>query len=147
MTESELLQWLRKMVREEVRAALTDFMEPLQALPEVELITIKELCTALKVSKQTLYNWQKHPKTKMLIEKHRQKVGGKVGYNVVGIKAAIKNNPLHFGSRGEYGILTEDEKINRRYRSLKGLQGLGETLSQTDAQWLQQEDERRQMEQ
>ena len=69
MDEKEFMQQLRALVKEEVAAAMKEYTKPVE--PVEEFISSKELCSALKISKQTLYNWLKHANTKLLIEAPR----------------------------------------------------------------------------
>ena len=98
---------LREIIREEITAAMQTYFIP-AAIPEEEiLIGTAELCRELKLSRQTLYNWLKHPKTRPLLAANRQKTGNKVLYNITGIKAAIKKNPVLFGGGRDYAFKDE----------------------------------------
>ena len=120
MTDIEFLTEVRRMIKEEVAA----YMGAVPSLQEPEdWIGTAALCRGLEISKQTLYYWLKHPKTKKLVEPNRQKVGSKVRYNVTAIKAAIKKHPAFFGSGRDYAFrdnvtLTEAQKINRRFKHI-----------------------------
>lgn len=104
------------------------------------------LCKELAISKQTLYNWQKYPKTKKLIEDNRQKVGSKVRYDIAGIKAAIKKHPALFGSGRDYAfrdkvMLTEEQLINKRFKHIDFMLLLKEPVSEEDQSWHKTEKE------
>jgi excisionase family DNA binding protein len=57
----EFLEDLRKILREEIRLALTVFHSKgdnsVHPSPGNELIKVRELCQFLKVSKPTIYDW------------------------------------------------------------------------------------------
>lgn len=121
MEQEEFMLMLRALVKEEVAAAMEKYTKPVEKVEE--FLSSKELCSALKISKQTLYNWLKHVNTKPLIEANRQKVDNKVGYNITGIKAAIKNNPLLFGNGKDYefkmeAVMTAAQKADRRFKGI-----------------------------
>ena len=124
MVNEEILSWLRRVVREEVRQIMLEYVAADQKpLGETARLNTAELCRELKISKQTLYNWLKDPKLKRLIEAHRQKTGGKVSYDGAGIKAAIQTNQLLFGGGRDYGykdevILTGAQKSAKRFREI-----------------------------
>ena len=142
MEKEEFMQQLRALVKEEVAAAMEEYKKPVDTVEE--FISSKELCSALKISKQTLYNWLKHVNTKPLIEANRQQVGNKVGYNITGIKAAIKNNPLLFGNGRDYEfkmevVLTAAQKADRRFKSISSKIFSAETVSEEDRAWYEAE--------
>ena len=137
--EKVFMQQLRALVKEEVAAAMNEYTKPVE--PVEEFISSKELCSALKISKQTLYNWLKHANTKPLIEANRQKVGNKVGYNITGIKAAIKNNPLLFGNGRDYEfkmevVMTAAQKAVRRFKGISSKIFFSEMVSAEDSIFL-----------
>lgn len=141
MTDIEFWTQVRKMVKQEVAAyfsAVPSLQEP------EELIGTAALCKELAISKQTLYNWLKHPKTKKLVEANRQKVGSKVLYNITAIKAAIKKHPAFFGGGRDYAFrdkvtLTEMQKVNRRFKHIAFMVKLGEPVSEADRSWYETE--------
>ena len=110
---------LRQVVREEIAAALS--LKPEQPVEErEEWISMKELCDRLQVSKQTLYNWQKSDQVNWLIKPCRKRMGGKVLYNVEGLKQAIKQHPHLFGGGRDYAfkeavLQTAEQKRALRY--------------------------------
>lgn len=131
MTDEEFWTELRKMVKQEVAAyfsAVPNLQEP------EELLGTTALCKELGISKQTLYNWLKHPKSKLFITGNRQKVGSKLRYNVTAIKAAIKKFPAFFGGGRDYAFrdkltLTEAQKISKRCKQLDFILLCGEPVS------------------
>ena len=141
MTDIEFLTEVRRMIKEEVAA----YMGAVPGLQEPEeLIGTAALCRELAISKQTLYNWLKHPKTKKLVEPNRQKVGSKIRYNVTAIKAAIKKHPAFFGGGRDYAFrdkvtLTDAQKINRRFKHIAFMIKLSEQVSGEDRSWYETE--------
>lgn len=141
MTDIEFLTEVRRMIKEEVAS----YMGAVPSLQEPEdWIVTAALCRELGISKQTLYNWLKHPKTKKLVEPNRQKVGSKVRYNVTAIKAAIKKHPAFFGGGRDYAFrdnvtLTEAQKINRRFKHIAFMIKLSEQVSGEDRSWYETE--------
>ena len=141
MTDIEFLTEVRRMIKEEVAA----YMGAVPSLQEPEeLLGTAALCRELAISKQTLYNWLKHPKTKKLVEPNRQKVGSKVRYNVTAIKAAIKKHPAFFGDGRDYACrdkvtLTDAQKINRRFKHIAFMIKLSEQVSGEDRSWYETE--------
>ena len=70
MTDIEFLIEVRRIIKEEVAA----YMGAVPSLQEPEEWTgTAALCRELAISKQTLYNWLKHPKTKKLVESDRRR--------------------------------------------------------------------------
>ena len=141
MTDIEFLTEVRRMIKEEVAA----YMGAVPSLQEPEeLLGTAALCRELAISKQTLYNWLKHPKTKKLVEPNRQKVGSKVRYNITAIKAAIKKHPAFFGGGRDYALrdkvtLTDAQKINRRFKHIAFMIKLSEQVSGEDRSWYETE--------
>lgn len=137
MTEEEFWVELRKMVKQEVAAYFASV--PSLQEPE-ELVGTAGLCKELGISKQTLYNWLKHPKSKPFITGNRQKVGSKVRYNVTAIKAAIKKFPAFFGGGRGYAFrdkvtLTGEQKATRRFKHIDLMLLCGEVVSESDRSW------------
>ena len=141
MTDIEFLTEVRRIIKEEVTA----YMGAVPSLQEPEeWIGTAALCRELTISKQTLYNWLNHPKTKKLVEPNRQKVGSKVSYNVTAIKAAIKKHPAFFGGGRDYAFrdrvtLTDAQKINRRFKHIAFMVKLGEPVNEADRSWYETE--------
>jgi hypothetical protein len=52
---------MRKIIREELAAAIKDYLPQLPAPEGERMVSTAELCRELKMSKQTLYNWLKKP--------------------------------------------------------------------------------------
>jgi len=68
MEDHEFWGMMRKIIREELAAAIKDYLPQLPAAEGERMVSTAELCRELKMSKQTLYNWLAKPKTKLLIE-------------------------------------------------------------------------------
>ena len=113
MEDQEFWGTMLKIIREELAAAIKDYLPQLPALEGERMVSTSELCGELKMSKQTLYNWLKKPLLKMLIEKHRQRRGGKMLYNITGIKVLIKDHALLFGNGKDYGYKFESPSQQR----------------------------------
>jgi hypothetical protein len=142
MDQEEFMKLLRELVKDEVAAAMKEYTKPVETVEEY--LSSKELCSAIKISKQTLHNWLKHANTKRLIEANRQQVGNKVVYNITGIKATIKNNPLLFGNGRDYAfkmeaVLTAAQKADRRFKGISSKIFFAETVSEEDRAWYEAE--------
>ena len=152
-TDQAFWEQLRQVIREELAVALQLMAEqPTPAAAAPEWVSIKELCLQLKLSKQTLYNWQKDEKVNWLLVPCRKQFGGKVLYDLEGIKKAIKAYPGHFSGGRDYGfkeeaILTEEQKLEKRYKGIKALLLFRpQEVSKEDKHWYEKEDKRRERE-
>jgi hypothetical protein len=144
---------IRGIIREEIALALEEYSgtrrpEAYPPPTEDEMVTVKELCTRLGISKPTLYNWQKNAKTKPLIIGNRQQVGRKVSYNITGIMALIKKHPMYFGGGRDYAFkdevnLNTAQKNNQRFISTGSQIAFGNEVSQSDRNWYEAEKQRR----
>ena len=149
MENEKILSWLRGVVREEVKRYMDEYLASGQ-IPggEPVLVNTAELCRQLKISKQTLYNWLKHSKTKALVVANRQKVGGKVSYDIAGIKEAMKANKLLFGGGRDYGykgelVLSDRQKTDMRFKQIAFKILLNAEVSEDDRSWYESEKDRR----
>ena len=152
MDDKAFRQKLREIIREEITIAMQTYLTPVRQPEEEILLGTAELCDQLKLSKQTLYNWLKHPKTKPLIAANRQKVGNKVWYNITGIKAAIKKQPALFGGGRDYAfkdeaVLSDAQKADRRFIKISTKLLLNAGVSGDNQAWYQTEKLRRENEQ
>jgi hypothetical protein len=115
MTEEQIgFAKIRRIVKEEITAGINDYLRPVIKYQELapEMISTKELCTQLKVSRQTINNWLKNNSTKAIIENNRQKIGNKVWYNLTGIKEIMAKNPRLFGGGREYEYLKKSPSVS-----------------------------------
>ena len=149
MENEKILSWIRVVIREEVKRYMDEYLASGQ-VPVCEPVLVKtaELCKQLHISKQTLYNWLKHPKTKVLIEANRREMGGKVSYDMAGIKEAMRANRLLFGSGRDYGykdefVLSDRQKTDNRFREINSKLLLNVPVSEYDLSWYKGEKDRR----
>ena len=152
MDDKAFWQKLREIIREEITIAMQTYLTPVN-LPEEEIMLgTADLCRQLKLSRQTLYNWLKHLKTRPLLAANRQKTGNKVLYNTTGIKAAIKKQPALFGSGRAYAfkdeaVLSDAQKADRRFIKISTGLVLNTGVSGDGQEWYQTEKLRRENEQ
>lgn len=156
MIETDKAFWeqLRQVIREELTTAMELKQQQIiqaAAATEPQWVGISEVCNQLQLSKQTIYNWRKDEKVNWLLEPCRKKMGGKVLYNLEDIKKAIKNYPGLFSGGRDYGfkdaaILTEEQKLEKRYKGIKARLLFNQQISDEDKKWYDREEKRRERE-
>lgn len=106
-------------------------------------VPVKELCKILGVSRQTVNNWRRS-RIGFLIEPHVQKVGGKVLYDVAGIKRVMREHEDFFGSGRDYAykevvLATDKQRRERRFKDVRWRVTQGEKVSEEDRIFYEEE--------
>jgi hypothetical protein len=138
MTRKELQELIESTVEGVFARYIPELMQELTK--EEELTDTKTVCAELKISRQTLNNWRNSPNTKNLIAPFISKRGGKVLYNLKGIKQTISQYAVMFGRNKDYdykfeATATEAERINKRYRDINGKIMTGAAISDADKEF------------
>lgn len=135
MSRKELEDLIGKLVAAEVKKQLAELRQP---TPKKEqLVDVKAVCKELKVSRQTVNNWRKSIRTKTIIEPCVHRVGGKVLYDIVALREAIKGNKIYFGSGRDYEYkyevtASEEAKARRKLADIKYNLSRGRELTQEE---------------
>jgi hypothetical protein len=144
-------QILKLVVREEIETSLNAFFEQQPDITSEDskekLVSMKELCFELKVSRQTIHNWFKNKSVNWLLDYCRKNLGGKIFYDLTGIKKAIKTQPNLFGGSRNYKYkdevcLTAEQRFENRYKGIKASLVFKQPVSVEDLEWFNREDKR-----
>ncbi len=115
-----------------------------ETLSQNRWVQMKDLCQILKVSKQTVHNWKKHPLTISMLRGNVKNLGRKVFYDVEAIKYNIRRNPEFFGLGKSYEYynevnLSENQKKTKRFFDIKFAIENNQEVSEGDREFYDEE--------
>jgi hypothetical protein len=109
-----------------------------------DLMNIKSLCSLLKVSRQTVYNWRKKEKTRNMIEPFTHVIDRQVFYDQVGICVVLAQNQNIFHNRNYDDFLkTMEDREDFRYKLIKAKIAGNQLIPDKDWNYYWDECERR----
>lgn len=120
----ELEELIREVVAREVKKQLAAIKQP--PAKKEKLVSVKQLCEELNISRQTVNNWRKSQKTDYLIKPFITKMGGKVLYDIAAIRQVIKEYEIFFGGNRDYdykyeAIASDETKKDNRFKHIRSL--------------------------